>query len=232
ISENMDYSSKNTVNPMLFLTEVLYLVGMWSKTDIPLYKNLIYRAYTTFVLALIILQSCASVMFCLKEPQLDLHDFIITIFIALGEGSCLTAAFSFIRGQDALKKIFNILEEDFNEYPINMRLKWYRKGRIICIFTVIIWPLWGFIYCVSPVIMSFSEEISNGTSQKVNLPLNSWFPFDSNTSPTFEVLYFLQILAVLTGIVPASVFYAIFMTLSMFIIQQFEFVNNSLRNMK
>ncbi|KAJ9601574.1 hypothetical protein L9F63_000317, partial [Diploptera punctata] len=171
-------------------------------------------------------------MYCIKEPSLDLHDFIVAIFIALGEEICLVGAFAFFTGRGNIENIIKMLNEDFKEYPLQLKLKWDKKARIISKYIITIWLMWALLYAFTPLIKSLLGDAKNDDSVKRELPFVSWYPFDTNQSPVYETMYFVHTFGLQCGMVPVSVFYALFLILTMYIEQQFEFVSNSLKNMK
>ncbi|KAJ9601577.1 hypothetical protein L9F63_000320, partial [Diploptera punctata] len=232
VSGNKEYSSQETNNPILLLVEMLHLVGMWSKYCYSRYKTWLYNTYSTVIVIVWIFNTWAGFMYCFKEPELDLHDLIIAIFIALGEETSLAGAFALLTGRNALENIIKMIDEGFKEYPLQLKLKWDKKARIITKFINIMWFIWGLLYAATPIIKSLFGDAKSGDSVKRDLPFLSWYPFDTNQSPVYEIIYFVHTFGLQYGIVPVSVFYSLFLFLTMFIEQQFEFVSNSLKNMK
>ena len=219
-------------NPVVFLTNILHFVGWWPNSDWPTYKIRLYNIYTTIVFTIVLLQLLAGIMYCIKEPEITLHDVSMTVFFNFGEMTCLAAGITHIRGQKVLKKIIKMVNEDFDEYPEKLRIEWCRKGRIIGCFFTMAWPTWGLLYTLTPVFISLLDSRKNETLEKVIFPLDSWYPFDVNDSQTYKMLYVFQIISVVTGLLPATIFFGVFLIIILFVLEQFDWLNSSLRNIK
>ncbi|RZC42852.1 7tm 6 domain containing protein, partial [Asbolus verrucosus] len=203
---------------------VLRVVGVWPPDDEEYGCNL-YTAYK--ITNFLFLQ--ASILFFqtafLLLNLIDLQAVTGTIFVLLMEMLAPLKSYSLFRNMKMLKQLMITINSDLFQ-PKNAQQRsliqptldaWKKIVSAYWFFTL----SWLFLLMLSPI---FDERV------EYRLPFLAWYPYNTKTSPQFELTYLHQFVAVTTISITNISIDSLIAALNMYIGAQFEILCDDLRN--
>jgi hypothetical protein len=204
---------------------ILRISGLWPRDN---YKIDPYTILTaTFLLTIFLpnlLSQIIKVFFILD----DLSTLSATIYLLLTEILFVVKIFSLMKNMTALKQAMNLLDADMFQ-PKNTKQVALVQPNL---------DSWSTIYnsfttmCVGAIVLLSIFPLLDKSGTGKNLPSISWFPYNTQTSPAYELTYIYQVIGyAYTGMnhVNLDSFIA---ALNVFIGCQFDILCDNLRHLQ
>ncbi|RZC39042.1 7tm 6 domain containing protein, partial [Asbolus verrucosus] len=205
---------------------VLKFVGLWPAGDETYGCNL----YTLYAIVSTILFHFGHNLFQTVNLFLILDDLEAvtgTIFILLMKIASSLKAYHLIKNMKMLKKLMitincNLFQPKNSEQKILIQpnIKAWR----ICVSTFS-------TFTVSALFLSSLYPVLDKSFYQYRLPFLAWYPYNTKTSPQYEITYIYQALSVISLAVVTLGIDSLIAALNMFIAAQFDILNNDLRNL-
>lgn len=169
---------------------ILRFAGLWPKNNI--YKYNIYTLYSLVAINVFInghnLFQVANIFFVYK----DLEALTAIIFITFTEILASFKAFCYVRNMGMLRNLMSDLQENIFQ-PRNERQR---------ILVQRCFDEWKFAYVsyfvptIITLVLWAAFPIMDGTFKQYRLPFSAWYPYDTQTSPLYQITYIYQVLGI------------------------------------
>ncbi|RZB40538.1 7tm 6 domain containing protein, partial [Asbolus verrucosus] len=202
------------------------IIGLWPSDD-GLYGRNLYTFYSVITILLFHVGHVLSQTVNLYFIKDDLQAVTGTVFILLMEMLAMLKAYSLTKNMRMLKKLIATLNKRLFQPKNSQQIKLIQSNiNAWKAISSTFWFLavgWLFFYSCFPIL--------DKTFQEYRLPFLAWYPYNTNTSPQYEVTYLYQVVAIsylcminvnIDGLIAA---------LNMFIGSQFDILSHDLKNL-
>ncbi|KAJ3663396.1 hypothetical protein Zmor_007666 [Zophobas morio] len=169
---------------------VLRLLGLWPRGD-KVYTFDLYTVYAVFVITFFLSAHTLSQALNIFVVYSDLENLSETIFITVTNALNLVKIYYFIKNTKTLKELIEILTSDmFQATPLQIKIV---QPDLIFLKNVTL-VLAGTVSSCLTFWCSF--PLLDSSSRGNRLPFLSWYPFDTTTSPGYELTYLHQVVSI------------------------------------
>lgn len=219
-----NFNWKLTIKTNILL---LRLGGLWPKGN-DTYKLDLYLLQATIFLLLFLISDILSQAIKIFYILDDLEAITGIIFILLTKTLGIFKVYFFIKNLPEIKYLMIILDRDIFQPKNNRQMKMVQpdlKSWILLFkalwstscFAIIFWGLFPFL---------------DKSYRQYRLPFLSWYPFNTNSSPIYELTYLYQIVSITYNAVCNINFDTLIAALNMYIGVQFDLLCDNLKNIK
>ncbi|XP_049938900.1 uncharacterized protein LOC126413047 [Schistocerca serialis cubense] len=202
-------------------------------------------AATAFAAAVSLALACGLVTMSLLKLLMDrpreLEELVACIFNVTMHGEMLIKLLCFVAQGPTLRELVQLLSEIWkanssSERSEDIRRRYRRLGDRLFLALVGITSVTAVIWVASPLVhlvVNMDTEASSGNPRP--LPLPAWLPLDIYASPTYELLYMMQVLCLIVPSVATVSSDCVFIDLMLRVAAELEILNDnisSLRKMK
>lgn len=212
---------KNTVKLNFSMMKI---VGIWPKEK---YKFDLYSFYTIISVNLFISGHVIFHTVAVYIMRRNLKQLIGALYMSLTETLLLIKILYFIKNSKQLKKLFTTLESDIFQPKNEAQLKLVIPNLN---FWIKIHRLFG-ILVLNTVLLFISLPILSKSVKYYRLPLEAWYPYNTQKAPNYEITYLYQCLSILfRGVASVSIDTCI-AALNMYIGTQCDILCDNLKNL-
>jgi hypothetical protein len=184
--ENFDWKFTIRVNIM-----ILKIAGLWPKgTEI--YKCNFYTLYSIISINLFInapnFFQAANIVFVYT----DLEALTALIFVTVTELLASFKVYCFVRNIAILKSLMVELDKKMFQPKNEQQKDLIRPNLNSWTLTYVVF----WIPVISTLIMWAIFPVMDGSVKEYRLPFSAWYPFNTKTSPSYEITYFYQTVSV------------------------------------
>ncbi|RZC39909.1 7tm 6 domain containing protein [Asbolus verrucosus] len=215
---------KETIKRNIFM---LKTVGLWPTGDETYGCNL----YTLYAIVSTALFQFGHIFFQTVNLFLILDDLQAvtgTIFILLMEMAASLKTYCLVKNMKMLKQLMVTINSDFFQ-PKNMQQKYLIQPNINA-WKTFVSTFW--IFAVPSLFFWCSFPVLDKTVREYRLPFLAWYPYDTKTSPQYEITYIYQALAINFLAVVNINIDSLIAALNMFIAAQFDILCDDVRNLQ
>lgn len=189
IDEDIDINLRGALD---LNKKILSLCGYWLPVNVKGISKIPHLIYSFLLIGFFYVLYVITEIFNIYMSLDDLSKFAEAAFIFLTHLVQTLKLICFIIYFDRIVFLYNSLNRDIfkprnlEQYKILKNMLYYSKYSytifiVMCLICLLIWIL---------------LPILDYTIPDNQLPFNIWYPFDINKSPTFEIVYFYQALAI------------------------------------
>nr|XP_015833153.1 PREDICTED: odorant receptor Or1-like isoform X1 [Tribolium castaneum] len=217
-----DFNWISTVKTNLLL---LHIGGIWPRGD-GTHKLNLYTIYAIFITFTFTTYHCFSQIINFFFVD-DLQALTESIFISLIQSMALVKAFYILKNMRILKNILKNLETNKMLQPRNLKqikmvqpslTQWRLLSQMFWISAVFAMCLFG----AFPIVESTYKEF--------RLPYLAWYPFDTKSSPFYEIMYLHQFVSSYTIAIVDIGADTLIAALNVFVATQCEILCDNIRN--
>lgn len=222
----MEYSESTLPISLKLVSEVLKFFGFWKLENPSKLKTVVYKLYMVVLQIVSYVTLFTAQIIYIIHVINDLEKLSNAMFLPLTYAAQVFKMWNFFIKQSKLKRIIvysnkNIFKpkNDYQAYLLDKRMKTFKTTYIIFVsMAMATISLWA----VFPLLELNSTEKT--------LPIEAWYPFDISTSPTYEIVYVHQIIAMIVNAVVNISLDCLPPGFMAFISAQLEVLSNSLEN--
>lgn len=218
--EGFDWVSTIKTNLLL-----LYYGGMWPK-DEETHKFNLYTIYSIFMFLTFTVYHNFSQVFNLFFVT-NLQDMTSCVFLSLTQSMAIVKAFYIIQNMKTLKSLISTLHANRLFQPKNLKqIKMVEPS--LNEWKLLFRMFW--LSAVGTINLLMIFPLLDNSYKQYRLPLMSWHPFSTKSSPMYEIIYIHQIVSCYTVAIVDMSADTLISALNMFIGTQCDILCDNIRN--
>jgi hypothetical protein len=192
-------------------------------------KRICYRIYTTFLVAFMYVMCILSQLAEMITVFGDIEKMTNASFLTLTNVVQAFKLYPFIMHEARVRVLINsINRSEFK--PKNWEQQRILTGDIK--ISQLISKTWLFTCCLISSMFGIFPLLDKDTDDQIRLPLSGWFPFKTDESPMFEIVYAYQIVTTVVNGLTVICMDTFMMGCIMVISGQLSVLNNAFANIK
>ncbi|RZC37189.1 7tm 6 domain containing protein, partial [Asbolus verrucosus] len=205
---------------------MMKIVGLWPTGN----ESYGYNIYTFYAMAAVLIFQVGHIFFQTANLYFimdNLKAVTGTIYVVLMDISILLKTYVLMKKMKMLKELMITIDSDLFQ-PKNPHQRQLVQPNIRA-WKAIVWTFWFFAAGFS--VFGSLFPILDKTFKEHHLPFMAWYPYNTKTSPQYELTYIYQVFAIdFINISNVSIS-ALIAALNMFVASQFDILCDDLRNL-